>query len=225
LAEMTDTTQSSTPAVAAETGDNERVRTALAQLTELIKWVDERYRIALPGDPRSRMANGCFDVALEHQGAIQLLARCELYGSMLALGRVLLEAFMRGCWLARCASDEELEHFRTHDEIRKSFETLVIEVERALGNQLSTLLTLKRNAWGVMNSFTHSGMQQIVRRNSEGATGPQYSPDDIVTGLRLAGVFGLLAAIEMATIARNEPLALATLERAKLFAVRPSTPP
>jgi len=53
---------------------DEKVRAALQELTNLIRWINERYAIPLPADPRGRMANGCFDAALEHQAAIQLLA-------------------------------------------------------------------------------------------------------------------------------------------------------
>jgi hypothetical protein len=196
------------------------VHKALRELTDLARWINDRYRIQLPTDRRARMANGCFDAALEFQAAIQLLATHELYGSMLALVRVLFEAFIRGSWLARCATDEQLEHFLAHDDIPKTFDTLVVEVECAIGNQLGTLLALKRNAWGMMNSFTHTGMLQIACRNSEGTTGANYTADDVETALRLAGVLGLLSAIEMATTAGNEALALETLERANQFAAR-----
>jgi hypothetical protein len=47
-----------------------------------------------------------------------------------------------------------------------------------------------------------------------------YSADDVVVGVTLAGVLGLVAAIEMVTVAGNKALTLATLERSKAFAAR-----
>jgi hypothetical protein len=200
---------------------DERVQRAQDDLTGLVHWLNEHYTgIQCPGDPRARTANGCLDMALEHQMAIELLSRAGLFGSMLGLVRLTLESLIRGIWFARAASDEELARFQRTDNLAKSFETLVVDVERVIGNDLQTLLNLKRNSWDAMNSFTHTGMMQIVRRNSEEATGPNYSIDDVVTGLTLAGVLGLAASIEMATVCGNEALARATLERSREFAAR-----
>ena len=65
----------------------------LARLVELITWIDEHTSgLTLPADERSLLAAGCFDVALEHQGAIAVLHSAELHGSAFALLRVLAEA-------------------------------------------------------------------------------------------------------------------------------------
>ncbi|WP_408733226.1 DUF6988 family protein, partial [Burkholderia cepacia] len=55
--------------------------------------------LTLPADERSQLAIGCLDVTLEHQAAIALLHSSELYGSMMALLRVLSESLVRGLWL------------------------------------------------------------------------------------------------------------------------------
>ncbi len=63
-----------------------------AKLLELMMWIDENTSgVTLPADERSLLAIGCFDIALEHQAAIALLHSSELYGSALALLRVLTE--------------------------------------------------------------------------------------------------------------------------------------
>lgn len=201
-----------------------RVIAALADLSSLVQWLNQKYTaIRIEGDTRASIATGCLDVALEHQMGIEALARFGLYGSMLALLRVLFEALIRGIWIARCATDTEVEYFRTNDKIKddKSFETLVIETEAGIGNTTKTLLKVKQQSWKELNSFTHTGMLQIARRHGDGTLGPNYSVEDVVRALNGAGVLGLLAAIEMATIAGIEALAIETLERSREYPKKP----
>ena len=88
-----------------------------AALVDLIQWIDDHTAgLTLPTDERSQLAVGCFDVALEHQAAITLLHSSELYGSMLAMLRVLSEALVRGLWLNGCATDAELAKFKKQFE-------------------------------------------------------------------------------------------------------------
>lgn len=202
-----------------DVNEDHRVQSALRELSAVVQWLNSKYSgIQLPANARRPLlALGCLDVALEHQMAIELLARGGLYGSMLALVRSLLEAFIRGIWLARCASDVEIDTFHQRDRIEKTFETLICEVEQAIGNERGTLQDLKKQSWGAMNSFTHTGMMQITRRYAEGLTTPNYSAHDLVKALNLSTTLGLIAAIEMATLAGHEALALETLQRSKEF--------
>ena len=47
---------------------------ASENLKSLILWIDENFvGIELPNDERTALANGCFDVAIEHLAAIAVL--------------------------------------------------------------------------------------------------------------------------------------------------------
>ncbi|WP_435567323.1 DUF6988 family protein [Burkholderia cenocepacia] len=84
-----------------------------AALIDLVRWIDTQTAgLTLPADERSQLAIGCLDVTLEHQAAIALLHSSELYGSMMALLRVLSESLVRGLWLHACATDVELTKFK-----------------------------------------------------------------------------------------------------------------
>lgn len=73
-----------------------------------------------------------------------------------------------------------------------------------------------------MNSFTHCGFHQVVRRNKEATIEPDYSDEEVLEVLRFAGTIGLLSAIEIACLAGNEVLANDVLSRAKHeWAARP----
>ena len=58
------------------------------------------------------MSANCFDVSLEYQKAIVLLIENKLIGSAFSLVRLQFEAYIRGLWLIRCATEPEIEKFK-----------------------------------------------------------------------------------------------------------------
>jgi hypothetical protein len=71
---------------------------------------------------------GCLHACIEHGMAIVVLVGEDLYGSALALVRLQFEAYVRGIWLAQCASDSEVDKagrddFPKIDPIIKSLES------------------------------------------------------------------------------------------------------
>jgi hypothetical protein len=163
-------------------------------LVDLISWIDEHTSgVTLPADERSMLAAGCFDVAIEHQAAIAVLNSSALYGSMLALLRVLSESLVRGLWLLHCATDTELHKFK-QGRVDKSFDDLVTDFEAKIGTPSGVLSGFKATAWKAMNGFTHTGFIQVTRRHSLGRVGANYSKDDIAKALGVAGALGLIAA-------------------------------
>lgn len=196
--------------------------TAHSQLVSLIEWINQRFSgLELPADTRSRIAVGCFDVALEHQAAIALLSSGALYGSLFSLIRVLFEAYVRGLWLLRCASEKELDQFQ-RDKLDKKFGALISEIEANVNFNNSPLSSLESTSWGAMNSFTHTGFMQVLRRNGEQTTGPHYSDEEVVKALNFSGVVGLLAAAELAGIADNRELAQSVCTKAREYAAASS---
>jgi hypothetical protein len=94
---------------------------AISDIKDVVAWINATTSgIEIPSDKRSQIASACFDVAIEHQAAIALLADSGLYGSMLALFRVCKEAQVRGLWLYFCASEHEISRFEK-GKIDKNF--------------------------------------------------------------------------------------------------------
>ena len=196
------------------------INAAEQQLHELIAWIDQHFKgIELPADRRSRMAAGCFDVALEHQAAIAVLCSGGLFGSLFSLVRVLFEAYVRGEWLLRCATDVELDLFEK-DDLKKSFSELILAVETKLGIEKGPLFNATKKSWSALNSFTHTGYRQVLRRNSDTRTGPNYRSGEVVKVLRFSGVIGLLSALELSDMAGNSVFSERVLENAKEFMVK-----
>jgi hypothetical protein len=193
--------------------DTMTVQSAQAELISVLLWIDERFSgIDLPADPRVRIASGCLDIALEHQAAIALLVKNEMLGSAFALMRVIVESVVRGMWFARCATGEELDKFQK-DKLEPSFSLLVKALERGTGS--NTLSRMHETSWNALCGFTHTGFHQIRRRNSEDTTAPDYPEAEVIQVLNFAASMGLIAAVELATLAGNEPLMQEALERSR----------
>jgi hypothetical protein len=194
-----------------------------AALLDLIRWIDDHTAgLTLPADERSQLAIGCFDVALEHQAAITLLHSSKLYGSMLALMRVLSESLVRGLWLHDCATEAELKKFKK-SRLEKSFDTLIKEYETKIGTPSGVLSGFKVSAWAQMNDFTHTGFLQVSRRHKPGRVEGSYPDQDLANALGAAGALGLIAAGQLIAIAGRQDLLPSFMEKMSAYA-RPRTP-
>jgi hypothetical protein len=191
-----------------------------AELKSVVTWIAEQTgEMMLPADRRAQMALGCLDLAIEHQAAICLLAEHLLWGPTYALLRCLLDAFVRGVWLARCASEIDLDAYQLAGLRRRSFEELVGEVERALGHSRGVLSKLTRSSWAMFGDLTQSGFEPADRRRNQPVRSFQtYPSGDTEQALRLATALGLLAATEVANLSGNLPVARACQEKAMMAA-------
>lgn len=183
----------------------------------LIQWLDQRIDGAeIPSDRRSRLAAGCLDMALEHQKAILLLVAHKLYGSAFSLERLLFEAFVRGVWLHGCASEAELDQFE-RGKLDKTFASLVQETENLEAFDVGVLSQAKAASWKAMNSFTHTGFAQVVRRNTEATIEPNYEEAEVLEAVGFANAMGLLSACAVSLLADDHNLANLVFERALQF--------
>lgn len=183
----------------------------------LIQWMDSRLDgLSIPSDDRCRLSAGCFHVALEHQKSIVLLVANLLHGSAFALVRLIFEAYVRGLWLYRCASKDEVDKFQNEKGgIDKTFATLITEIEQVKGYEYGMLSDVKKTSWKAMNDYTHSGIRQISRRITEDSIEPTYAVSEIRDCITSTAAFGLMAALEISLMAKADTLALELLEKTK----------
>lgn len=194
-----------------------RVETQIREAEELIQWLDSNIDgLDIPANDRMRLAAGCLDMALEHQKSIVLLTANSLFGSAAALVRLEFEAYVRGVWLLYCASDLEIEKFKK-DKLDKNFGQLIEDIEKHGAFNVGTLSHVKNASWKAMNSFTHSGLYQIVRRSTANEIMPNYADAELIDALETANSFGILTAIAISDMARNETLAKKVFDRGKEY--------
>jgi hypothetical protein len=147
-----------------------------------------------------------FDLAIEHHVAIVNLASARMYGSAFALLRAALEAFVRGAWLQRCATPEQLDAFVAKEELPTPFGALIDGIEAHADFSDKMLSQLKHSSWKGMNSYTHGGMLQLGRRIKGDTIEPNFGPEEVFEVLKASGTFALLALRQIAHLANDDAL-------------------
>ncbi len=190
------------------------IQAALVRAADLSNWLDSSiHGLDIPSGNREAMAAALFDQVHEHHKAIQLLLKSSLVGSAFSLVRPTLETFVRGVWLLRCASEEEVENF-TKDRIgEKSFGALIREIEACPGYDVDVLSKVKKEAWSAMCSYAHGGYLQAVRRITPGQITANYSKDEMLEVINSSDAIALLAAFEIFSMAKRDDLDMAVLQR------------
>lgn len=122
------------------------------------------------------------------------------------MARVLFEAVVRGLWLRRCASTEELEGFKM-GLLEKSFHEISEEVDKKLGmNGYASLRGIKSRSWSNMNDFTHTGIMHVSRRLRPETIEANYKDAEIASVLGIATRIGTMARLELIQLAKADEL-------------------
>ena len=196
----------------------------IEQSEDLIQWLDRLIEgLSIPTNDRAMIVASCQEVALEHHKSILLTTTAQFHGSAFALVRIEFEAYVRGQWLRYCASDNEVATFKERDRLDKTFGQMIDDLEGHEAFNVGVLSQIKRESWRDMNSFTHTGRLQVVRRISATEIGSNYPENEIVGTLNFADSMALLAALAIVNVttgkmADREALAEQLLERMKEFA-------
>ncbi len=200
-----------------------RLAAAIERAEEKGRWVQARLDgLRLPAlnqddksfEKRARIAAGCLHMAIEHSQAMVLLLSRGLPGSALALQRLLLEAFVRGVWILRAASDESVDK-AGEDNFPNDFGLLVRDIEAAGVFLPGMLSALKADHWKRLCSFTHTGFQQIGARYTASGLGQNYEDDELINALTFANGISAMTVMEFAGLAGEESIAHEALAQMK----------
>jgi hypothetical protein len=186
-----------------------------SQTADYLNWLGQAIRgCNLPATNRVRAAAGCLAIAQDHHHGIVLLLDHQRYASSFALLRVAFEAYVRGEWLAVCASDDQIESFVQGDEPLK-FWVLLKELEQTNAFKQMVLSKIKAQAWNAMCAYTHTGGLHVQRWNTPEQIEPNYSEDEVREVLSFAETIGSLAVIGVAWLANDADTAGKVLEKFK----------
>jgi hypothetical protein len=136
---------------------------------------------------------------IEHHRSIILLVEKKLYCSASTLLRPLFEAYVKGLWFSKCASDKDFNKLR-NDKFQKTFSDLVSDIEKVspLG-----LAKQKEDYWKTLNSLTHTGTAQLSRKLSGENITNGHDLEFIKQVLNFSSNYALLACGELAAISKN----------------------
>ena len=152
---------------------------AISQAKNLGGWLHERtngkkFSVSGKEDWGISLLQHSLDVA----DAIIILLERDRPGPAWTLARPLCESFVRGVWILRCASDEQVENFR--DGKCPSF----LELLKAMGNHDEAKL---HAAWiraniankDIFHDFTHGGIEHVLRKINENVVKPNYPEHEL----------------------------------------------
>jgi len=142
-----------------------------------------------------------------------LLVAKSLYGPAFSLMRLMVESYVRGIWIHQCAEEVDLEKF-ARGSVPK-FNKLLEDIEKLEAHKDKVLSRMKDRSWKDLNSYTHSGYLQVIRRQTETSIEANYDDDEILEAVNFANAIGCLAAIAMCDLANNVELANTILEKIK----------
>lgn len=162
--------------------------------------------LELRGDDRNRVVAALLHLSLEHHGSIQLLVCHHHNGSAFALLRPQFEAYIRGLWLMKCASDQQLQSFLEDNE-PLGINRLIRAIEEQPGYEEKVLSGLKERIWGSLCGFTHGGYIQASWRMTEEEIISDFSEDHLVSLLITSCALSLQAYITMAKLVGSPKLA------------------
>lgn len=182
------------------------------------EWLREIvHNCELPSTNRVRAAGSCLTIAQDHHRAIVFLLGQRLYASSFALMRIECEAYIRGEWLALCATDTEVQQFLEGYEnykARPSIGELINKLESTPAFE-KTLSTLKKCIWETMCSYTHTDGLHVQRWNTAEAIEPNYSDEELIEVLQFADIIAALSVLGIVKLMNNETLAQKVLDRLK----------
>jgi len=161
--------------------------------------------IEIPGNVRSRLFNGCYHLSLEHFCSVIHLLNLNFYASAAALIRPQYEATVRGMYFQDFATDKAVKNFLSGDS-NPTLATLVGNITTELeSSKESAFYRFFKKIEGLMNDFSHGGIQQINKR---------YTSTDLVNNFSEKDKFVLVStALVSAQLAVTCALAAAGKEK------------
>ena len=149
---------------------------------------------------RFSLAMGCFVLTQEHQRSVVHLVSHRMYGSAASMLRLMFEAYIRGLWLAYCATANDLARFKNDRPVKDVHDMVKHVAGVHCGAQ--RFLDAKNKTWDALNSFTHCGPHQLKRYVSYmlSQTGQTYDEEEIVEILEYANTLALHSVLGMACV-------------------------
>lgn len=184
---------------------------------KLIRKLDQIINgLEVSSNRRARFAGGCLNLASEYHKAIITLIAHKIYGPALAQARLILEAYVRGVWLHKCALENDLSKFQ-NDKLKKSYAEILTEVEKLPSHTEGVLSRAKSQNWRMLNSYTHCGYHQVVRQNKENSIESNFDDEELFEAIDFTNALGMLAAIAMCDLAGADEMAVRVLDEAKRY--------
>ncbi len=183
--------------------------------SDFIRWLDAFLDGKdVPSEERVLLAGSSFDLVMEYQKAIVILVNSKIHGPAFAMMRSIREVFVRGVWLAKCATTDQVRSVRDGGKF-PSTGTMIEAIEKTESYSGGPLSKMRKETRDWMHGMTHGGMEQIARRFSGVTIEPVFEENELVELLDFAFAHAALSGIEVCGLAGDGEGALGILEKVK----------
>lgn len=172
------------------------------------QWMDSCVAIInslnVPTTNRSRVAAALHQLSIEHYTGIHVLVGTGVYSAAFALYRPQFEAYLRGSWYHRCATDNQVSDFISGGKTPSPKDQMVA-LENCGAFDVDSLQMLNQIAWKNLCDFTHGGSIQVkVRAARLSEITQNFKPEHVASMLTASATTALLACVGLAAVAENE---------------------
>ena len=140
-----------------------------------------------------RIAMALFGIALEHRAAALLLVGISARTSAMALLRPVFEAYIRGYWMAVCATDEAAQAFM-QGRGSPSLDSMVSALKKRTAAG-AVLDRLRISHGPQFHDYTHGGGRQVSRWLKPDDIGPNHTDEEMASVVSYLDSIGLMVCI------------------------------
>jgi hypothetical protein len=164
--------------------------------------------LTVPSENRTRVSAALHQLSIEHYTGIHVLVGTGVYSAGFALYRPQIEAYIRGAWHHKCATDEQLNNFIAGKQ-PPSVKLQIKALEENGAFDPGSFMRFKEMTWRNLCDFTHGGTIQVkVRASSMREIGLDFKPEHLAALLTASSTTALLASVGLAAVAENDQIAV-----------------
>ena len=178
------------------------------RLVVLARHASKATLLTVPSVNRTRVAAALHQLSLERYTGLHVLVGAGVPSAAFALYRPQLEAYIRGAWYHRCATDEQIDDFIAGEE-PPSPKKQMMALERSGAFDPGSLVRLKEMTWKNLCDFTHGGAIQVKARAAKlGQISQNFKLEHVAALLTSSATTAFLASIGIAAVADDEQTVL-----------------
>jgi hypothetical protein len=164
--------------------------------------------LSIPKSNRALVATALHQLSVEHYVGIHVLVDAGVYSSAFALYRSQLEAYIRGAWFHRCATDVQVQNFISGQK-PPGIEKQMSALENIGAFEPGSLVSFKEMTWIKLCDFTHGGEIQVkVRASTFGDVDQDFKEEHVVSMLEASAITALMACVGLAAVTESEQVAI-----------------
>jgi hypothetical protein len=185
----------------------------------LADWIISGFeKLKVTPDGRRELSAKCYYVAWQHQAAIPRLCRDGLFASATALLRCEWEAYARGMWLHRAASDLAITRFKTERKL-PDHKSLLCALEKVDQLPEGSYVEFYDTHYSMLYDFTHTGMEQISMQFDGKDICVQPSDSEVAQLLHFADIIALSTFAQAASMFDRQDMADEAVKRLRNIGV------